>query len=85
MEDRIDFALEPGVIVFAVLCFVLINALIAAVLYPYLNEEEADEEIDSSFPEEEGVTAGFMDESSSEEQSLEERIDRFHKEISDGK
>lgn len=79
MEDRIDFALEPGVIIFAIFCFVMINALIAAVVYPYLKGDEEEEE---AGPED---TSSFVDESSRmEEESIEDRIDRFHEEISDG-
>lgn len=79
MEDRIDFALEPGVVIFAIFCFVMINALIAAVVYPYLKGDDAEETPD---PSGEGEEVGFVEEPS--EESLEERIDQFHKEISDG-
>lgn len=79
MEDRIDFALEPGVIIFAIFCFVMINALIAAVVYPYLKGDEEEEEAGPEDP------SSFVDESSQmEEESIEDRIERFHEEISDG-
>lgn len=80
MEDRIDFALEPGVVIFAIFCFVMINALIASVVYPYLKGGGADENVD---PSSKGGPTGFVEEPS-EETSLEDRIDQFHKEISDG-
>ncbi len=79
MEDRIDFALEPGVIIFAIFCFVMINALIAAVVYPYLKGDEEEKEAGPEAP------SSFVDESSRmEEESIEDRIERFHEEISDG-
>lgn len=77
MEERIDFALEPGVIIFAISCFVMINALIAVVLYPYLKADGEEEETGAE-------PSNFGGESpQGEERSIEQRIDRFHEEISD--
>lgn len=80
MVERIDFALEPGVVIFAVLCFVMINILVAAALYPYLSD---DSDLDTRVAEETGEEAPFVEEPSSEsEEPLEDRIEKFHREIS---
>jgi uncharacterized protein YpmS len=79
MTERIDFALEPGVILFAVLFFVLVNVLLAAVLYPYFrNETSIGEDSVSQSSEEPGE---IMPEPVSDHEPLEERVDDFLEEI----
>jgi uncharacterized membrane protein YraQ (UPF0718 family) len=79
MTERIDFALEPGVILFAVLFFVLVNVLLAAVLYPYFRDKNAVEEGSSTARSEE--PAERMSESASDREPMEERVDEFLEEI----
>jgi len=75
MTERIDFALEPGVVIFAILFFVLVNVLLAAVLYPYFRDNSSTQK-----------TAGkkthrdLVEETPSEE-PLDERVDEFLEEI----
>ena len=75
MIERIDFALEPGVILFAVLFFVLINALIAAAVYPYFQRDGASEEARTADPGRD--TKDFMDGTPSDPEVLEQRVDEF--------
>lgn len=79
MTERIDIALEPGVILFAIAAFVLINILIAAVLYPYLKSDSEPQNVDRA--EAEGTQEASAEETSmisaSEENALEERVDSF--------
>lgn len=84
MTERINFALEPGVILFAVLFFVLVNVLLAAVLYPYFRsrdevEKDGGTAVGSGEPEE------LMDETASNQEPLEERVDEFLEEIHEGR
>lgn len=78
MTERIDFALEPGVVVFAILFFVLINVLLAAVLYPYFRNHPS-EETESSAEEIDSESIG--DSPASDERPLEERVEEFREEI----
>lgn len=81
MVERIDFALEPGVVVFAVFCFVMINVLVAAALYPYLSD---DSDVDTMAGDETGDEPPFIEESPPDsEEALEDRIEKFHREISE--
>ena len=78
MEERIDFALEPGVILFAVLFFVLVNVLLAAVLYPYFrsgsssNHQAADQNVGED---------ELLEPDTTSEEELEERVDEFLEDI----
>lgn len=77
MDERIDFALEPGVVIFAILFFVLVNVLLGAVLYPYLRNSASAEEAqaEGTAPED------LVDEAPSDEEPLEERVDEFLEDI----
>lgn len=78
MTERIDFALEPGVVVFAILFFVLVNVLLAAVLYPYFRSNSTTDRGTTG----EQVTSDHVAEgASSDEQSLDDRVDEFLKEM----
>lgn len=78
MPERIDFALEPGVVVFAILFFVLINVLLAAVLYPYLRDSSPT---DSEEVMGDGRSDEDLEESPTDEGSYEERVDEFLRDI----
>jgi hypothetical protein len=81
MIERIDFALEPGVILFAVLFFVLINALIAAAVYPYFqNAASADGAQERDRP-----AKDFMEDTPSDPQVLEQRVDEFIAEMEESR
>jgi hypothetical protein len=81
MEERIDFVLEPGVIIFAILFLVGINLLLAAVIYPYFrggsDAEEAEDTEVAPEPEEdfESVSA------SADEEAFEQRVDEFLEDV----
>lgn len=75
MIERIDFALEPGVVLFAVLFFVLINALIAAAVYPYFKRDGASDEARTTAPNRD--TRDFLDGTPSDPEVLEQRVDEF--------
>lgn len=79
MEERIDFILEPGVIVFAILVFVGINLLLAAVLYPYFKgESDASAEAETqAAPEKDFESVGASD----DEEAFEQRVDEFLEEV----
>jgi len=77
MDERIDFALEPGVVLFAVIFLVVINLLLAAVLYPYFRGSSGSEtaEGEDMAPEpEEGVESLG---GSEDEEVFEQRVDEF--------
>jgi len=73
MPERIDFALEPGVILFTALFLVLLAVLIGAVAYPYFTSETPEEP-----PEEAG---DFIDDSPTDPEVLEQRVDEFMEEM----
>lgn len=75
MIERIDFALEPGVILFAVLFFVLINALIAAAVYPYFQRDSASGETRTA--DRDRAPKDFMEGPPSDPKVLEQRVDEF--------
>lgn len=83
MTERIDFALEPGVVIFAILFFVLVNLLLAAVLYPYFRDQ-------SPAAEQEPRHAGIPNEEERREEvmaankPLDDRVDQFREEIHSG-
>lgn len=68
MTDRIDFALDPTVLIAVVAILVLISILLGSVVYPYLRDASTQEErMDSS-----------MDEDEQEDtRDLDDRIDDF--------
>jgi len=74
MPERIDFALEPGVILFAVLFFVLLNVLIAAVVYPYFQDGATDEDPQRAAN---GPAEDFIEGAPVNQPSLEQRVDEF--------
>lgn len=81
--ERIDFSLEPGVVLFAILFFVLVNLLLAAVLYPYLRNTSAEDAAsgEEAVPEEDLIEEGPTE----EEEPLNERVDDFLEEIEEGR
>ncbi len=79
MTDRIDFALEPGVVIFAILAFVLINILLAAVVYPYFRSKSSAETEPS-----EPASQDLVEDTPSGEEHLEERVDEFLEDIHKG-
>lgn len=80
MVDRIDFALEPGVILVAVFFFVLANVLLAAVLYPYFRGASESSTGEDEAPE---AVPPMVDASTRE--PLEERVDEFLEDIHEGR
>jgi hypothetical protein len=84
MEERIDFALEPGVILFAILFLVVINLLLAAVLYPYFRSgsESAVSEEEVTEGEETASEEGFEPVGpSDDEEVFEQRVDEFLEDV----
>lgn len=79
--ERIDFSLEPGVVLFAILFFVLVNLLLAAVLYPYLKNTSGE---DAASGREEAREEDLVEEAPAEGEPLNERVDDFLKEIEEG-
>lgn len=77
--ERIDFALEPGVVVVAIVFFVLANVLLAAVLYPYFRSESSSDGAgtDAALREENVVEPSPVQ----DQESLEERVDEFLQEM----
>jgi hypothetical protein len=67
MPDRIDFALEPGVIFFTALFVVLLLVLVAAAVYPYLSSGTSGEDEPSD----------FVDDTPTDPKVLEKRVDHF--------
>ena len=81
MEERIDFVLEPGVIIFAILFLVVINVLLGLVLYPYFRSEsgtEATEGGDLAPEPEEGVEPMSA---TDDEEAFNQRVDEFLEEV----
>lgn len=81
MIERIDFALEPGVVIFAIIMFVLVNVLLAAVLYPYFRNSSSVGE----GAQMEEATQDLVSEGPSRDEPLDERVDQFLEEIHSGK
>lgn len=79
MTERIDFALEPGVLITAAAFLVLLNILLGAVLYPYLRESSSQQnhEEDRMGP---SLEAG---EQTGDAAELDERIDDFLQDMHD--
>lgn len=75
MTERIDFALEPGVVLFAVLFFVLVNVFLAAVIYPYLQGSTSDGDGAGQRASTEG--RDFIEVDPSSQKPLEDRVDEF--------
>lgn len=76
--ERVNFDLEPGVVLFAILFFVLVNALLAAVLYPYLTSSSSQQQVAAQeTPQEELIE----EEGPSDDEPLEERVDDFLEDI----
>jgi flagellar basal body-associated protein FliL len=75
--ERIDIDLEPGAVLFAVLFFVLVNLLLAAVLYPYLTGSAEQQEA----PAQRSSQEDMVDEVPSDDEPLEERVDDFLEDI----
>lgn len=79
--ERVDFDLEPGVLLFAVLIFVLVNLLLAAVLYPYFRDSSDSNEAASNDPAQQEIVAGPT---SGNDEAMEERVDDFVDDIEGG-
>jgi hypothetical protein len=81
--ERIDFSLEPGVVLFAILFFVLVNVLLAAVLYPYFRNgsSEGQEATAEGAPQEDVIEEAPSDDG----EPLEQRVDEFLEDIEQGK
>jgi flagellar basal body-associated protein FliL len=78
--ERINFELEPGVVLFAILFFVLVNLLLAVVLYPYLTgSSEQPEARSEPTPKED-----LVEEVPSDGERLENRVDDFLEDIEQG-
>lgn len=80
MLESLDFMLEPGVLVFAIFCFVLLNVLIATILYPYLKEEEGAEAV-SAAAEAGGGESLAGKAASGEGDPVEQRIEEFRQDM----
>jgi hypothetical protein len=78
-SERIDFDLQPGVVLVAALAFILVNLLIAAALYPYLKGGSSTQQETQSGAAREAAAAEEMTPSGEEE--LEERVDDFLEDI----
>jgi len=81
MVDRIDFALQPGVVLVAVFFFVLANVLLAAVLYPYFRREDGTTGGDGASPDAEMTPMVGR----AEKEPVDERIDEFLDDIHEGR
>lgn len=80
--DRIDFSLEPGVVLVAALAFILINVLIGAALYPYFKSGSGQTQ--SGAAAQSGAQEEFMGEAadtSGGQEELDERVDEFLEDI----
>jgi flagellar basal body-associated protein FliL len=75
--ERIDFDLQPGVVLFAILFFVLVNLLLAAVLYPYLSGSSEQQQAQAEASPQEDL----VEEASSDDEPLEDRVDDFLEDI----
>jgi hypothetical protein len=78
-SERIDFDLEPGVVLVAALAFVLVNLLIAAALYPYITGESSGQPSQSTAPEE-----SMEEMTPTDGDDLDERVDEFLEDIEQG-
>lgn len=78
-SERIDFDLQPGVVLVAALAFILVNLLIAAALYPYLKGGSSTQQDVQSGAAREAAGAEEMTPSGDEE--LEERVEDFLEDI----
>lgn len=81
-SERIDFDLEPGVVLVAALAFILINLLIAAALYPYLKGGASTQQEAQSGAAGEAAAAEEM--MPPEDEELEERVEDFLEDIEQG-
>ena len=76
--ERVDFDLEPGVVLFAILFFVLVNLLLAAVLYPYLSGSSEEQEVRAEASSQEDL----IEEAPADDgDPLEDRVDDFLEDI----
>jgi len=75
MPERIDFALEPGVILFAALFVILLVVLVGTVAYPFFRSDASDEGEAAGQPED------FIDETPTDPEVLEERVNDFVEEM----
>jgi len=78
MPDRIDFALEPGVILFTVLFAILLVVLVGTAAYPYFSSGSSDEEAA-------GEPEDFVDDTPTDPEILKKRVDNFVKEMEGGR
>lgn len=76
--ERVDFDLEPGVVLFAVLLFVLVNLLLAAVLYPYFRNSSNPDEGASDEPSPQDMVGEVP---AGDNEPMEERVDDFLEDI----
>lgn len=76
--ERVDFDLEPGVVLFAILFFVLVNLLLAAVLYPYLSGSSGQDEVAAGQPSQEEMAEEAP---TDDGEPLDERVDEFLEDI----
>ncbi len=76
--ERINFELEPGVVMFAILFFVLVNLLLAAVLYPYLTGSSEEQQVAAKDATQEEL---IEEEGPPEDEPLEQRVDDFLEDI----
>lgn len=81
--DRIDFSLEPGVVLVAALAFILINVLIGAALYPYL-KSGGSTETQGGAAAQAGRQEEFMEETADGDEELDRRVDEFLEDIEQG-
>ncbi|PSQ95144.1 MAG: hypothetical protein BRD55_11510 [Bacteroidetes bacterium SW_9_63_38] len=80
MDERINFALEPGVIILAALFLVAINVLLAAVLYPYFrssSDAEVAEPADDALEPEGGTDPVSTD----DPEEFNQRVDEFLEDV----
>ena len=76
--ERVNFELEPGVVMFAILLFVLVNLLLAAVLYPYLSGSSEQQQVAAKEASQEEL---IEEEGPSDDEPLEQRVDDFLEDI----
>lgn len=84
--DRIDFSLEPGVVLVAALVFILINVLIGAALYPYFKGGSGKTQ--GGAAAQMGAQQEFMEETADAadgKEELDERVDEFLEDIEQGR
>jgi len=80
-DDRIDFSLESGVILVAAVAFVLINLLLAAVLYPYFQSNSSEDEGGQNGTHDPSESGPVGDVAAHDEEELEQRVDDFLEDI----